>query len=195
MSLKNRKLIWISTAIGLVSLIGSVYATKPGNCPSVKEGPSDKTYSVAFVYGGNSEFRATEAAKLYESGYFRRMIPLGTEGEIDRMKDVMIDNGVNPQDIIEPVKSSVDTFTNIKTGNLTVEILGLGDDIAHVSGDAHIDRIAMLNEKLAGHLNSHNDGYFPIEGDIFGRRFWKSQGLRNSDVAAWYACVRDRQRN
>lgn len=182
--------------LGFLSLflvgIGTVYALKPGNCPSIKDyGPYNQRYDVAFVYGGGLEksvLRAQETDRLFDQEYFPRVIKLGTPTEIDVLGTTLTKSGVPSDAIIEPVEPSFTTRHNIEIGNRTVKEYELGTKIAHVGGRVQLNRIKRDNESLLQELNPLDDGYFPVD-DGFGTPIWRLPNYRDSDIAAWYACL------
>ena len=195
MRVRNKLLLGALGFLGLlIAAAGSVYAVKPGDCPSVgRYGPYNQKYDVAFVYGGQGTIRAVEASNLFRNGYFEKIMPLGGESEIETLTQTLIENGVPKENVVKPVGPSFDTLTNIISGNETVRRLGYNNRVAHVSGKTHLQRIKMLNGGLPEGLDPSNDGYFPAD-DKFGVPIWKLPPLRDSDVASWYACKRDGRR-
>jgi len=182
--------------LGFLSLflagIGIVYALKPGDCRPLKDyGPYNQRYAGAFVYGGGLEksvLRAQETGRLFNQGYFPRVIPLGTPSETDVLRTTLTKSGVPSDAIVEPVAPSFTTRQNIETGNRTVKEHGLGTKIAHIGSRVQLNRIKRDNESISQELNPSDDGYFPAD-DGFGKPIWKLPNYRDSDIAAWYACL------
>ncbi len=193
MGISRRLKLWVAVTLTAVILASSgAYAVKPGNCPRVDYGPYRK-YDVAFLYGGQTFPRVRGAASLYANGYFDAVIPVSDESTVAYMTNLLVENGVPPDKIIPPAEYSYDTLSDLNAGNETVRKLGVGNNVAHVSGPVHLRRIRMLNDSLAGGMEPANDGYLPVD-DGFGVPFWEFPDFINSDLAAWYACIRDRIR-
>lgn len=182
----------------LIAAVATVYATKPGNCPPIREDdPSNQIYHVAFLYGGGQEksvLRAQETARLYKLDYFPRIITLGTQSEVGISENTLTSLGVPSTAIISPVEYSTTTRTNIETGNRTVKERKLGNSIAHISGKEHLRRIKRDNNSLSVELDPSNDGFFPVVNDDFGTPFYRfgldfTKIKMDSDLTAWYACL------
>lgn len=181
----------------LLGVIIALYVSKPGDCTQLREyGPYNQQYNVGFPYGGGQEksvLRTQETKRLYDKGYFPYIVPLGTQDEVNIMRNTLINSGVLPEAIIQPVEYSTTTRTNIETGNRTVKERNLGNRIAHISGKEHLRRIKRDNSSLSVELDPSDDGFFPVD-DGFGKPFYRllpsiGKIKADSDLTAWYACM------
>ncbi|MBI2084739.1 MAG: YdcF family protein [Candidatus Aenigmarchaeota archaeon] len=178
-----------------VLALGSVYALKLGDCPTIKSYNTSGHFDVAFVYGAGDDvtkIRATDAAYLHKQDIVDHFIPLGGYREIIAAVNELIMQGVQKERIIIPSTISSSTRENIEVGYQTVASRNLGTRIAHVSSRRHLPRIKMLNDEYNA-MNPSDDGYFGSD-DSYGTPLSELlPDLRamvyGSDVREWLACV------
>lgn len=168
----------LGTLAGLILALGIAYATKPGNCPTVRDYRLDRTHSIGVVYAAWME-RMDAAIRDYHSGNISYIMPTGNAWEIYNMKRHAIESSVPENRIIEPVTPSRNTVENITSAVNTIRQRGLPTDLRHYSSDEHLPRIRMIMEK------SNADP----ENDDYNNRLL---GIPNS--REWVACIRDRRR-
>lgn len=179
--------------LGLASLaavilgLGIAYATKPGNCPPVRDYRLDRSNHVGIVYGAWME-RVDSAVVDYKNGKIAYIMPTGNPWEIESIRTHAVESGVPENRIIDPVRGSRDTFGNITATSETIKQKGLPNSRRHYSSDKHIPRIRMIVEKL-GDDPENDDGYVPVQ-DGYDNKLFRIPNSRE-----WVGCIRDRIRN